>query len=410
MDQKKKNCELTSVDQLRPSPKNPRRITAESIAGLKVSLAQYGDIAGIVWNERTGELVAGHQRVRGLRSLYGDQLRIEDGELVAPTGERWPVRVVNWDDATAIGALVSANNPAIAGEFDDGLAKLLKEIEAQDAELFAGLRLDELVEEELARAERDPDEMPEELPDPVTKHGDVWVLGEHRLLCGDATDAEDVEWLMGTLRARMAFTDPPYNVKYEGGNNGKRDRDGILNDNLGEGFERFLERALGNILRVTDGAVYICMSSSELDTLQQAFRMAGGHWSTFLIWAKDAFTLGRSDYQRQFEVILYGWRRGAERFWVGDRNQGDVWHCDKPMRSRLHPTMKPVDLVLRAIRNSSEVGDLVVDLFGGSGSTLIAAEASERRCRMMELDPRNCDIIVWRWERFTGLRAERLVE
>ncbi|MGA7454278.1 MAG: site-specific DNA-methyltransferase [Rhodoplanes sp.] len=149
---------------------------------------------------------------------------------------------------------------------------------------------------------------------------------------------------------------------------------------------------------MTKGAVYMCMSSSELDTLQKAFREAGGKWSTFVIWAKNTFTLGRSDYQRQYEPILYGWKQGTDHYWCGDRDQGDVWFFDKPTRNDLHPTMKPVALVERAIRNSSKSRDIVLDPFGGSGTTLIAAERTGRRARLIELDPKYADVIVQRWQ------------
>ena len=166
----------------------------------------------------------------------------------------------------------------------------------------------------------------------------------------------DVERVLGGALADMAWTDPPYNVDY--GNTSKDKQRGkgrkILNDNLGDGFEAFLTDACTNLVSVTKGAIYIAMSSSELHTLQRAFMAAGGKWSTFVIWAKHAFTLGRADYQRQYEPILYGWRDGADHYWCGARDQGDVWFFDKPARNDLHPTMKPVALVERAIRNSSK--------------------------------------------------------
>jgi DNA modification methylase len=152
------------------------------------------------------------------------------------------------------------------------------------------------------------------------------------------------------------------------------------------------------------------MSSSELDTLQAAFRSAGGKWSTFIIWAKNTFTLGRSDYQRQYEPILYGWREGTDHFWCGARDQGDVWHINKPTKNDLHPTMKPVELVERAIINSSKSRDIVLDPFGGSGTTLIAAEKSGRQARLMELDPKYVDVIVRRWQDWTGKQAIRQVD
>jgi DNA modification methylase len=213
--------------------------------------------------------------------------------------------------------------------------------------------------------------------------------------------------LLGDELVDMTFTDPPYNVNYA---NSAKDKlrgknRAILNDNLGEGFGQFLHDACSNILARTKGAVYVAMSSSELDTLQSAFRRAGGRWSTFIIWAKNTFTLGRSDYQRQYEPILYGWRDGADHFWCGDRDQGDVWQIKKPQKNDLHPTMKPVELVVRAVKNSSKSRDLVLDPFGGSGSTLIACEKTGRRARLIELDPKYVDVIVRRWQDWTGKTA-----
>jgi DNA modification methylase len=198
----------------------------------------------------------------------------------------------------------------------------------------------------------------------------------------------------------MTFTDAPYNVNYRAASGAS-----IANDNLGAGFAAFLESACRNILQNTSGAVYLCMSSSELHTLYTAFTHAGGHWSTLLIWAKSSFTLGRSDYQRQFEPILYGWNEGQRHHWCGARNQGDVWFFDKPHSNDLHPTMKPVALVERAILNSSQRNDLVLDPFAGSGSTLIACEKTGRQGRLIELDRAYCDVIVGRWEEFTGKQA-----
>jgi DNA modification methylase len=205
----------------------------------------------------------------------------------------------------------------------------------------------------------------------------------------------------------MCFTDPPYNVAYGASakdrlrGNGRK----ILNDDLGAGFEAFLYDACVNVLSVTKGACYVCMSSSELDTLQRAFRAAGGKWSTFVIWAKSSFTLGRADYQRQYEPMLYGWPAGHDRYWCGARDQGDVWFFDKPARNDLHPTMKPVALVERAIRNSSKSRHAVLDPFGGSGSTLIACEKAGRQARLIELDPKYCDVIVRRWQEWSGETA-----
>ena len=172
------------------------------------------------------------------------------------------------------------------------------------------------------------------------------------------------------------------------------------------GSAAFLEMACSNMLQNTHGALYICMSSSELTTLQSAFTKAGGHWSTFIIWAKSTFTLGRSDYHRQFEPILYGWREGASHYWCGARDQSDLWMFDKPHANDLHPTMKPVALIELAIRNSSRRKEIVLDPFAGSGSTLIACEKVGRLARLIEIDPHYCDVIIQRWQEFTGQEAK----
>jgi DNA modification methylase len=184
----------------------------------------------------------------------------------------------------------------------------------------------------------------------------------------------------------------------------------LANDNLGAAFEEFLKRACEAMLTVSQGPLYICMSSSELHRLHAAFAGAGGHWSTYVIWAKNTFTLGRSDYQRQYEPILYGWKEGHPHCWCGARNQGDVWLIDKPHRNDVHPTMKPVQLVERALENSSRPGGVVLDPFAGSGSTLIACERLGRRARLIEIDPRYADVILRRWQDFTGKPARVLSE
>jgi len=230
----------------------------------------------------------------------------------------------------------------------------------------------------------------------------MWVLCNHRLLCGDATSKIDVDRVLEGAHADMAFCDPPYSVSYTGKTARKLT---IKNDDLGEGFYDFLRDACLNILGTTKGAIYVCMSSSQLHTLFRAFTEAGGHWSTFIIWAKNTFTLGRSDYQRQYEPILYGWPEGTPHHWCGARDQGDLWLVDKPAVNDLHPTMKPVALVRRAVENSSPKRGLVLDPFAGSGSTLIACETTGRRARLIEIDPKYVDVIVRRWQDYTGKKA-----
>jgi DNA modification methylase len=275
---------------------------------------------------------------------------------------------------------------------------------------FTGFNTDELIKILAGKGIEgltDEDAVPEAGKKPITKPGDIWLCGHHRLICGDATDITIVNKLLAGTLADMVFTDPPYNVNYGAsmkdkvrGNNRT-----IKNDNLGVDFYAFLLASSRNMLEVCKGGTYICMSSSELHTLQKAFTEAGGHWSTFIIWAKNTFTMGRADYQRQYEPILYGWKEGTKHFWCGARDQGDVWSIDKPTVNDLHPTMKPVKLVERAIQNSSKSRDIILDCFGGSGTTMIAAEKTGRSARLVELDTIYCDVIVARWQEFTGKKA-----
>jgi DNA modification methylase len=323
-----------------------------------------------------------------------------------------PVIVLSHLTPTQRRALMIADNQIAtnAGWNDEMLAAELAALkdEAFDLDLlgFDDTEIDRLLAGTSDDA-GDVDEAPEPPADPISRPGDLWICGEHRVLCGDAAVLADAEKVLGGELADMAFTDPPYNVDYA--NTAKDKLRGknrpILNDNLGADFGALLYDACVNILTLTKGAVYICMSSSELDRLQKAFREAGGKWSTFVIWAKNTFTLGRSDYQRQYEPILYGWKDGTDHYWCGARDQGDVWFFDKPHKNDLHPTMKPVALVERAIRNSSKSRDIVLDPFGGSGTTMIAAEHAGRRARLIELDPKYVDVIVQRWQTATGGNA-----
>lgn len=390
------------IDKLLPYVRNARQHSDEQIAQIAASIAEFGFVNPILTGV-DGVLVAGHGRLAAARKLGLPTVPVVVLDHLTPTQRRALVLADNrlaelatWDDA-----LLRIELEALQ---DDGFDL---DLTGFDADALAELLADE---EPQIEGRTEDDAIPEMPEEPVSRPGDVWRLGPHRLVCGDATTAEAYARLFPDgERADMVFTDPPYNVNYA--NSAKDKLRGkhrpILNDALGEGFYDFLFDALALIMAHTRGAIYVAMSSSELDTLQAAFRAAGGHWSTFIIWAKNTFTLGRSDYQRQYEPILYGWPEGATRHWCGDRDQGDVWQIKKPAKNDLHPTMKPVDLVERAIRNSSRPGDVVLDPFGGSGTTLIAAEKAGRVARLIELDPKYADVIVRRWQDFTGQQATR---
>ena len=387
------------VDKLIPFARNARTHSEEQIAQIAASIAEFGWTNPILIG-LDGILIAGHARLLAARKL--DMTEV-------------PVIVLDHLTETQRRALVMADNRlALNAGWDEELLRIelesLKE-DGFDLDLvgFSDEELDGLLRdpERESAGNTDEDAIPEEPGKPVTVPGDVWILGDHRLLCGDSTQFGSFEKVLGGGLADMVWTDPPYNVNYgatmKDKLRGKHRK--IANDNLGESFEQFLMEGCANILAVTKGSVYICMSSSELATLQKVFRESGGHWSTFVIWAKNTFTMGRSDYQRQYEPMLYGWREGAAHYWCGARDQGDVWFVKKPVANDLHPTMKPVELIERAIRNSSKARDAVLDPFGGSGSTLIACEKTGRQGRMIELEPKYCDIAIVRWQEFTGKQA-----
>jgi DNA modification methylase len=256
----------------------------------------------------------------------------------------------------------------------------------------------------------DPDETPEPPAEAITKPGDLWLLGDHRLLCGDSTKVDDVARLMDGAVARMCFTDPPWNVAIGQDQCPRhRQRPGLKNDDLPpEQFRAFLVGFVTALKPHVSGDVYCVLGASEWPTLDAVLRGNGYHWSGTIIWAKDAFVLGRSKYHRRYEPIWYGWPEVGTSSFCDRRDLDDVWEIPRPRRSEEHPTMTPVELMVRAITNSSVIGDGVVDPFGGSGSTMIAAEQTGRRSYAMELEPRFVDVAVTRWETFTGRKAERV--
>lgn len=397
---------LVPLAFIRPDPTNPR--TQTNIDALVSSIRAFGMRWPVVVNRRTGVIEAGHQRVDALKRLGARHV---------------PVVWADDDKAMARAFMVADNRTAeVVAEWDEGaLGALLEDIGRDSEQLLESLGFDDseilrLMTGDGPGSDGDEPDARDDIKDQLrnkwdTRLGDVWAIGPHRLICGDSTDAETIRRVLNGRRADMIFTDPPYNVAY--GSSMKDKLRGntrtIANDDLGEDFYPFLLDAFKAMLPHCDGSVYVCMSSSELDTMQKAFREAGGHWSTFIIWAKNTFTMGRSDYQRQYEPILYGWREGVkERYWCGARDQGDVWEYDKPTRSEYHPTTKPVPLVERAIRNSSQPGALVLDPFLGSGTSVLAAHAAGRVCCGCELDPGYAAVILERCQEALQTEPERV--
>lgn len=394
---------------------------------LKRSIIEFGYVDPIIWNSRTGNIVGGHQRIEVLRDLGVSETEVSIVDLPLEKEK----------------ALNIALNK-ISGEWDMPLLKdLIIELETLDIDIeltgFDEAEIERLLLRDVIEDDFDAAAEAEKIKTPVTRRGDIYQLGRHRLMCGDSTVPEEISTLMDGHKAAMVFTDPPYNVNYGAtmkDNVRKRvskENAGrtILNDHFStnEGFYKFLRDAIAAFRPFVSGDVYVCMSSSELHTLQRAFSDCGGHFSTFIIWVKNHFTIGRANYQRQYEPILYGWFDGSSHYWSGIRNLGDVygrhkiivdtdgaplvrvescgiesdvWNFARPTKSKDHPTMKPIGLCARGIRNSSPPGAMVLDAFCGSGSTLMAAEQIGRECRAMELSEVFCDVIVKRWQQFTG--------
>ncbi len=393
--------EYRAIDALIPHARNAKQHTDAQVAQIAASIREFGWGAPILVDGQNN-VVAGHGRLLAARKLGLTEVPVVPMKHLTDIQRRALILADN-----KIGENAAWDNELLTLELEElkdaGFDLDLTGFSAEEWEaLMSG-------DDESKDGMTDDDAVPDVEENSISQPGDLWLLGEHKLLCGDATKSDDYQSLLGDELVDMAFTDPPYNVNYA--NSAKDKLRGkhrpIMNDNLGDEFDIFLTAACQNILKVTKGAVYIAMSSSELDTLQTAFRAAGGKWSTFIIWAKNTFTLGRADYQRQYEPILYGWRDGTDHYWCGARDQGDVWQIKKPLKNDLHPTMKPVELVERAIRNSSKTQDLVLDPFGGSGTTLMACEKAGRRARLIELDPKYVDVIIRRWQQFTGQEAKR---
>lgn len=409
---------MTDLYKLELNPDNPRVISDADLKKLKNDiLANLDGLSAQKIAYRDNIVVSGNQRYKALRALKGEG-------KVKEFDPDWFKDVSGWTDEQIRKWIITTNTNR--GKWDwDILAK------DWDADELADWGLTEQKWSEVEEPELTEDSPPdmENTEVPVSVPGTIYKLGEHRLLCGDSTDIEGIERLMDGHLADMVFTDPPYNVDY-GATMKDKLRGGtrqILNDKFDtrEEFYQFLYDAISAFRQFVKGGVYIAMSSSELDTLQKAFRDCDGHWSTFIIWVKNTFTMGRADYQRQYEPILYGWFEKSSHFWSGARNLGDVvkeedaykdglgdvylkaenvptdiWEFPKPTKSKEHPTMKPIALVGRSIQHSSKKGGRVLDVFGGSGTTLIACEQLGRKCYMVELDPKYADVIRRRYAKF----------
>ena len=390
--------EIWPVERLIPYAENARTHSRKQIWQIARSMREHGVINPVLVDQQ-GNVIAGHGRILaaqfiGLTELpviildhlnpaQVRALRIADNRIAE--NARWDEKKLN---AELAGLLEEKIDLTALGFEERELKNILKELESE-----TGLA--------------DADSAPESPQHAVTQLGELWNLDQHRILCADSTVPSNLVTVLGDRPADLIFADLPYNVDYSGSPRSSRNgaRRAILNDNLGDEFKKFLYDMCVAMLAVAGGAIYIAMSSTELHTLFKAFTDAGGHWSTYLIWVKDTFTIGRAPYQRQFEPVLFGWKQGGAHYFCGERNLGDVWFIDRPRVNDLHPTMKPCELMERAIHHSSKKGDLVLDPVSGSGSTLIACQKTSRCGRMVELDPRYVDVAILRWQTFSGKQA-----
>ena len=406
---------------LKPYPKNAKKHPQEQIKNVAESIKEFGWQQPIVVDENN-VIIIGHCRYQAAKLL----------EL-----ETVPVHVAEGLDENQANKLRLLDNKTNESEWDlDLLLEQIPTLEFDNYEIDWGIQEEE---NEVEEDDFDVDSAIDEIEEPISKPGDVYQLGEHRLMCGDSTNKDDVEKLMDGKAADMLETDPPYNVNVSNSQGMK-----IENDNLTDfEFKTFINDAMENASRVLKpgGSFYIWFGDAEDISFREACFNNGLSIRQCLIWVKNAFTLGRQDYQWQHEPCLYGWKDGAAHYFVDDHTQATViedkpdinkmtkaelkaalkemldakvsttvMHADKPVKNTDHPTMKPLKLIGKQIANSSIKGQeqIVLDLFGGSGSTMIACEQLERKCYMMEYDPKYVDVIIKRWETFTGRKAEKI--
>lgn len=379
--------EKKNTAELLPADYNPRKDLKPGdpeYDKLKRSIEQFGYVEPVIWNKVTGRVVGGHQRLKVLIDMG-----ITEVECV----------VVEMDAEKEKALNIALNK--ISGEWDkEKLALLIADLQGADFDVsltgFDPAELDALFKDSIKDGIHDDDfDVETELKKPpITKLGDMWTLGRHRLVCGDSTKADTFNLLMAGVKANLVITDPPYNVNYEG-NAGKIKNDNIAND----AFYSFLLSAFQNTeaAMADDASIYVFHADTEGLNFRKAFSDAGFYLSGCCIWKKQSLVLGRSPYQWQHEPVLYGWKKNGKHQWYTGRKETTIWEFDKPKKNGDHPTMKPIPLLAYPIMNSSMSNTLVLDPFGGSGSTLIACEQSDRSCYTIELDEKFCDVIVKRY-------------
>jgi len=391
--------ELWPINQVIPYARNARTISGIAVDKVAASIKEFGWRQPIVV-DTARVIIAGHTRLLAARKLGLTEVPVHVAENLTP-GQVKAYRLADnrtHDESSWDFELLG---PELLDLQHLGFGNLeLTGFDATEIEEFlAGARSPG--QEGLI-----PDDDAPALPEAaVAQRGELWRLGDHRLLCGDATVAADIELVLGGARADLVVIDPPYNVAYEGKT---KERLTIQNDTMGDrDFYQFVLNAYRGLVGVTkEGAgIYVFHADTEGANFRRAMVEAGWKMAQCCIWVKQTLVMGRQDYHWQHEPILYGWKPGASHRWFTDRKQTTVWNFDRPSRSTDHPTMKPVDLVSYPILNSSRNGDVVLDTFGGSGTTLIACAKHGRAARLLELDPRYCDVIIRRWQEWSGEKA-----
>ena len=387
--------EWMSVETLIPYAKNARTHSDEQVAQIAGSIKEFG-FNNPVLVDKDNSIIAGHGRLMAARKLGMDKVPV--------------VQLGHMTEAQRKAYVLADNRIALNSGWDTSMLSLeLLELKDNIDLSLLGFDADELdallnpIEE--TEGLTDEDAVPDVPDEPKTKLGDIYILGHHRLMCGDSTSIDAVEKLMDGQLADQLVTDPPYNIAYEGGS---KKRDQIKNDEMAdEEFRQFLKDVYiaANAVMKAGAVFYIWHADTEGYNFRGAARDMGWKVRQTLIWNKDNSAFGRSDYHWKHEPCLYGWKEGAAHLWAADRKQTTVIQCKRPSKSELHPTMKPVELMEYQILNNTKGSDIVLDLFGGSGSTMIADEKIGRKSCLMELDPKYCDVIVQRWEEFTGKKA-----
>jgi DNA modification methylase len=393
-----RNIEIWPVSRLVPYDRNSRTHTDAQVAQVAASIIEFGFTNPILVDGTNG-IIAGHCRLRAAQLLKLTEVPV--------------IPLDHLSEAQKRAYIIADNKLAELAGWDEEMLKLeLGELRNEEFNLeligFSQEEIDDLLDlgEEGGKAGlTDDDDAPDVAENPVSQPGDLWILGNHRLMCGDSVVLTDVERLMGGAKADLVFTDPPYNVDYTGYTKEKLK---IQSDKMTtEEFVAFLQGTFASyrVLIKPGASMYVCHPSSFQREFQNALESAGFSVRAQIIWAKNTFAWGFGRYKFQHEPIFYCHVEGESDAWYGDKTQSTLWQEKKPAANRLHPTMKPVELIERALRNSSKAGDRVVDLFGGSGSTMIACEKTGRESSLMELDPKYADVIVKRWQDFTGRQA-----